>query len=107
MNMTLNINKIEPVNTYGLYQTEMLRKPDVIKITGLSNTSLFERTKEGLFPSSVSLGGRSVGFINTEVYAVVNARAAGHTDDQIRHLVKLMTAKRKESANDFLASLIA
>jgi prophage regulatory protein len=86
---------------------KILRKPEVIQITGLSNTSIFERIREGLFPTSVSLGGRAVGFLDFEVFAVVAARAAGHNDEQIRHLVKLMTAKRKESANDFLASLTA
>ena len=88
-------------------QTKIMRKPEVIQATGLSNTSLFERTKDGLFPTSISLGGRAVGFLESEVTAVVIARAAGHDDEQVRSLVKLLLAKRKESADALLVSLVA
>lgn len=88
-------------------QTKILRKPEVIKATGLSNTSLFERTKDGLFPTSISLGGRAVGFLENEVTAVVTARAAGQDDDQIRHLVKLLITKRKTDVDALMSSLTA
>jgi prophage regulatory protein len=88
-------------------QTKILRKAEVIQITGLSNTSIFERTKDGLFPTNMSLGGRSVGYFEHEILALLTARAAGRTDEQIRELVSLMIAKRKEMADAFLADLVA
>ena len=88
-------------------KSTILRKPEVIKATGLSNTSLFERTKDGLFPTSISLGGRAVGYLEKEVSAVVTARAAGQNDDQIRHLVKLLITKRKTDADALMSSLAA
>ena len=88
-------------------QTKILRKPEVIQITGLSNTSLFERTKDRLFPTSISLGGRAIGYLEHEVAAVVTARAAGYNDEQIRNLVKLLILKRQESADALMSSLVA
>jgi prophage regulatory protein len=89
------------------YQNRILRKAEVLKITGLSNTVVFCRTKEGLFPPNISLGGRAKGYLSEEIYALLNARAAGSTDEEIRKLVTLMIAKRKELADAFLADLVA
>jgi prophage regulatory protein len=88
-------------------KTQILRKPEVIKMTGLSSTSIFEKTKSGLFPTSISLGSRAIGFIEFEIQALLAAHAAGRTDEQIRELVSLMIAKRKEQADAFLADLVA
>ncbi|MFT6909361.1 MAG: prophage regulatory protein [Oleiphilaceae bacterium] len=88
-------------------QSKILRKAEVIQVTGLSNTSIFERTKDGLFPTSISLGGRAVGYLEHEVDAVVTARAAGQCDDQVRHLIKLLLKKRQETVNALLNSLLA
>jgi len=88
-------------------ETRVLRKSEVLKITGQSNTTIFERTKEGLFPTSISLGGRSVGYLEHEIYAVLTARAAGRSDKDIRELVTLMIAMRKVQADAFLDNLIA
>jgi prophage regulatory protein len=87
-------------------QTKILRKTEVIDITGISNTGIFERTKAGLFPTKIPLGGRSVGYYEHEILAVLNAYAAGRTDEQIRELITLMIAKRKEQADAFLAELV-
>lgn len=88
-------------------QIKILRKPEVIRITGLSNTSIFERTKSGLFPSSISLGGRAVGYLESEISAIVTARAAGHNDEQIRQLVKVLIAKRTADVDALMSSLAA
>lgn len=86
---------------------QILRKPEVIKITGLSNTSIFERTRKGLFPTSVSLGGRAVGYLEHEVKAVLTARAAGHTDEQVRELVTSLQEMRVASCNELMSLFAA
>ena len=45
----------------------ILRLPDVLQRTGLSRSGLYERVKDGEFPPSVSLGGRSVGWVEAEI----------------------------------------
>ncbi|MGK0372997.1 MAG: prophage regulatory protein [Glaciecola sp.] len=101
-------DKVELTNTTDSYRNiEILRKSEVIQMTKISNTGIFERTKDGLFPTSLSLGGRSIGYIKSEITALLTARAAGRTDEQIKELITLMIAKRKEQADAFLAALVA
>lgn len=48
-----------------------LRLTTVKARTGLSRSTLYRRVAEGSFPAPVSLGGRSVGWVDTEVEAWV------------------------------------
>ncbi len=45
----------------------ILRLPTVKVRTGLSRSSIYLRMSEGDFPKSISLGGRAVGWIESEV----------------------------------------
>ena len=47
--------------------TKILRLPDVKSRTGLSRSSIYLKIKEGSFPAPISLGKRSVGWIETEI----------------------------------------
>ena len=55
-------------------EKRLIRLTEVRKISGLSRSSIYERSKSGLFPSSVNLGGRAVAWIEAEVRAWVNER---------------------------------
>jgi prophage regulatory protein len=103
----MNISNFQQIVTAGTYPPKILRKADVIIMTGLSNTVIFERTKDGRFPPSISLGGRAVGYFEHEIAALLTALAAGRSNEQVRKLMNLMVAKRKQSADSFLASLLA
>jgi len=85
---------------------KILRKTEVIKITGLSSTTIYERKKAGLFPPSINLGGRAVGYVENEVIELLNGYAAGYSDEQIKSLVKLMIEQRKQNASAFMTALI-
>lgn len=54
--------------------TTILRLPAVKARTGLSRSTIYLRVSEGRFPSPVSLGGRAVGWIETEVNDWLAAR---------------------------------
>ena len=45
----------------------ILRLRDVKARTGLSRSTIYLRMSQGLFPKPISLGGRSVGWIEAEV----------------------------------------
>ena len=45
----------------------ILRLPAVKACTGLSRSTIYLRISEGNFPKPVSLGGRAVGWIETEI----------------------------------------
>lgn len=47
--------------------TSILRLPDVKTRTGLSRSTIYLRVKEGKFPAPISLGVRSVGWIDSEI----------------------------------------
>ncbi len=48
-------------------QVRFLRLPEVLARTGLSRSTVYVRLDEGRFPRPVSLGGRAVGWIESEV----------------------------------------
>ena len=50
--------------------------------------------KNGVFPPPVLIGERSVGWPEVEVDAIVNARVAGFSAEQVRDLVKSLVAQR-------------
>jgi prophage regulatory protein len=45
----------------------ILRRPQVQQRTGLSRSTLYQYIKEGVFPRSISLGPRSVGWLESDV----------------------------------------
>jgi len=53
-----------------------LRLKEVIAQTGLSRSSIYLFMNEGIFPKSVSLGGRSVAWLESEVLEWMEARIA-------------------------------
>ncbi|MGE4348686.1 MAG: helix-turn-helix transcriptional regulator [Candidatus Berkiella sp.] len=46
---------------------KILRLPEVIKQTGLSRSSIYLRIANNEFPQPISLGGRSVGWLQQEI----------------------------------------
>lgn len=54
----------------------ILRLPAVKQSTGLSRSTIYLRVAQGTFPQPVSLGGRSVGWLEHEVEEWVQQRIA-------------------------------
>jgi prophage regulatory protein len=48
--------------------SRFLRRPEVTIVTGLPRSSIYEQMAAGKFPKPVSLGGRSVGWIEAEIF---------------------------------------
>lgn len=46
---------------------QVIRLARVIEATGLGRSSIYKLIAEGKFPQSISLGGRSVGWISEEI----------------------------------------
>ena len=47
--------------------TSILRLPAVKGRTGLSRSTIYLRVAEGSFPRAISLGGRAVGWVESEI----------------------------------------
>jgi len=54
--------------------SRILRLPEVIKRSGLSKSSIYTFMETSQFPKSVSLGMRSVGWLETEINDWINQR---------------------------------
>ena len=54
----------------------ILRRDDVLKKVGLGKSCLYELQARGEFPRSISLGGRSVGWLEAEVNEWIEQRIA-------------------------------
>lgn len=54
----------------------VLRMKMVVEITGLARSTVYKYIAEGIFPKPITLGGRSVGWVESEVFAWIQARVA-------------------------------
>lgn len=60
----------------------LIRIKETIEVTGLSRSRIYQYINEGKFPASVSLGGRSIAFVESEIQTWV-ANVIGLRDDNI------------------------
>jgi len=86
------------VNMRTNIQCQLIRRPEVIQLTGLSKSSLSNRINDGLFIPPISLGARAVAFVAIEVNAVIQAMIEEQTPAQIKALVSGLIQQRKKSA---------
>ena len=74
---------------------QILRLPAAMALNGLSRSSTYNHIAQGLWPKPVAIGARAVGFPAAECEAVIAARIAGKSDDEIRALVARLVSARK------------
>jgi prophage regulatory protein len=77
---------------------KILRLPAVKSQSGLSRSTVYLRIAQRLWTKPISLGGRAVGWPDSEVAAINAARIAGKSEDEIRALVVKLEAARKLAA---------
>lgn len=84
------------MNIQEQHQALIIRRPEACNISGIPKSSWYDGVKKGLLPQSVSLGGRSVGWVASEVNAVLKARIRGDSEEEIKALVTELTNQRKD-----------
>lgn len=75
------------------------RFPQTLVETGQSRSGLYASVAKGLFVRPIKIGPRASGFPSHEVHAIVAARVAGQTDEQIRALVQRLEEQRLVAAS--------
>lgn len=76
---------------------QILRMPAVKGRAGhRSDASIYNAIRDGLFTTGVAIGQRAKGWPDYEVDAIITARIAGKSDDEIRALVKTLHARRAD-----------
>ena len=53
---------------------KILRLPDVKQRTGLSRSTIYQRMELGSFPSSISIGARAIGWVESDIENWIDAR---------------------------------
>lgn len=76
------------------------RKKDVIRRVALSKATLHRYINAGIFPPSISLGARSVGFLSHEIDAFIAAKAL---NQDLSMLVESLLKQREELSASFLS----
>ena len=64
---------------------KIIKLPEVKEATGLSRSAIYAYIKRGIFPQSVTLGPRAVGWVEAEIQEWLEARIAesrNFTDDE-------------------------
>lgn len=74
--------------------TRILRLPDILAVTGLSRSTIYQQMEAGLFPRQVALGVKAVGWRENEVNFWIETRTCEVTD-------KKTVGQRKEGFNDY------
>lgn len=81
----------------NLQHPQLIRKPQVLALTGLSKSTLYNRINSGLFTPPISLGARAVAFVASEVDAVILAMIEEQPPAEIKVLVSNLIQQRKQS----------
>ena len=55
-------------------ERRIMRLPEVLRVTGLSKSTLYRKKKVGLFPDSVELGERAKGWHTADIFAWIDSR---------------------------------
>jgi prophage regulatory protein len=80
------------------------RKQDVLDKIRISRSTLYLRIQQGLFVPPISLGKRSVGWMEHETDAILNAYASGQSEAEIKDLVRSIVASRRSLPNSAIYS---
>jgi prophage regulatory protein len=75
---------------------KIIRKAAVLKRYPVGTTTLYKQINQGIFPPNVAMGSRLVGWIESEVDAVIAAIARGINEPSLKQLVAELVAKRNE-----------
>jgi prophage regulatory protein len=74
------------------------RISDICARSGFSRSTFYVMVSRGLWTKPVQIGPRMVGSPPAEADAIICARIAGKSDDEIRTLVVKLEAARREAA---------
>jgi prophage regulatory protein len=73
--------------------------PSLMAAIGFKPSAIYEQVAAGLLPQPIKYGLRTKRYLSDEIQAVVDARAAGADEDEIRALVKRLHAARTKGAS--------
>lgn len=85
----------------------LLDKHQVFKKSGSKNSKFYDDIGDGLYPQPVKIGARGSRWPEHEIDAVIHARMAGASDEQVRALVTRLHELRQQQFAAVLAQVAA
>lgn len=74
----------------------LYRRPHLqARLGNIGRSTVYHHMEIGLLPSPVKIGPRAVGWPSDEIEAIIAARIAGHSDDEIKALVSRLEGARR------------
>jgi len=83
-------------------QISIKRKSEVLAQLSVGRSTLQNRINEGIFPPPISLGGRSVGWLEHEINEAMAALLLNVTHSEMQSHIKSIIARRKELAQQYI-----
>ena len=83
-------------------QISIKRKSEVIARLGIGRSTLQTRINEGIFPPPISLGGRSVGWLEHEINEAIAALLLNKSHSEIQSRITNIVDRRTEIAQQFI-----
>ncbi|MEI6895934.1 MAG: AlpA family phage regulatory protein [Psychromonas sp.] len=75
-------------------ELRIIRAKEAQTMFGMPKSTFYNRVSDGLMPSSISLGGKAVGWVLSELNAVIKAMIKGKSEDEIKRLVSELKVNR-------------
>ena len=94
-NTTANPQPDHPKGAMQIVPNALLGVPDLGNVARASRATIYAWIAAGLMTPPIKLGSKSSAWPAFEVNAILAARIAGKSDDEIRALVVQLTAARK------------
>ena len=78
----------------GVYKMKVLKLKNVINITALSRSTIYNKINEGIFPKPIQLGERAIGFLESEVQTFISLLVKGISKDEMRGAILNIVERR-------------
>jgi len=76
LNFVLKGNEMTNSTTVKQLQTALIRRQKVQELTGLSRSGIYEKMSRDVFPKPISLGEKSVAWLEVEIHEWIASRIA-------------------------------
>lgn len=63
---------------------KVMRMKNVVEVTGLCRATIYNRLKDGTFPTPIKLGEKSIGFLANEINAWIAEKSNARTMPLVR-----------------------
>jgi len=78
---------------------KLIKKPKALDALAESNSTFYSNISKGLVTPPIRLGAQSVAWPQHEIEAIISARIAGKSPEEVKQLVIELVANRQNIAN--------